>query len=157
MMRWLLLSFLVVILDQLSKYQASQCLLLFESVPIITGVNLTMVHNTGAAFGLLSQAGGWQRWLFIGITFVICTGIVIWLHSLPVYKRWLPASLALIIGGALGNLWDRIMLGYVIDFIELYYRSWSWPVFNLADSAITLGATMLFIDMILQKPAARGD
>ncbi len=145
-MRWLWLSVLVVIVDQVSKYQAGQHLLLFEPVPVITGFNLTLMHNTGAAFSFLSQSGGWQRWFFIGLASLISIAITIWMHGLPGHKRWLLAALALILGGALGNLWDRMVLGYVVDFIEIYYKSWSWPAFNIADSAITVGAIMLIID-----------
>ena len=145
-MKWFWLSALVIILDQLTKYQASQYLALHEPMAMITGFNLTLMHNTGAAFSFLSQAGGWQRWLFIGIGSVIGTGIIIWMIGLPSEKRWLAAALALILGGAFGNLFDRIVLGYVIDFIEIYYRGWYWPAFNIADSAITIGAIMLIID-----------
>jgi len=145
-LKWFWLSALVIILDQLTKYQASQYLALHEPRAIITGFNLTLMHNTGAAFSFLSQAGGWQRWLFIGIGSVIGTGIIIWMIGLPSEKRWLAAALALILGGAFGNLFDRIVLGYVIDFIEVYYRGWYWPAFNIADSAITIGAIMLIID-----------
>ncbi len=145
-MKWLWLSALVIILDQLTKYQASQQLILHEPVDIISGFNLTLMHNTGAAFSFLSQAGGWQRWFFIGLGSVIGLAIIVWMIKLPAEKRWLSCALALILGGALGNLWDRVMLGYVIDFIEVYYHSWYWPAFNIADSAITVGAVMLIID-----------
>jgi signal peptidase II len=145
-LKWLWLSILVIILDQLTKYQASQQLILHEPVAIISGFNLTLMHNTGAAFSFLSQAGGWQRWFFIGLGSVIGFAIIVWMINLPAEKRWLSCSLALILGGALGNLWDRVMLGYVIDFIEVYYQGWYWPAFNIADSAITVGAVMLIID-----------
>jgi signal peptidase II len=145
-LKWLWLSALVIILDQLTKYQASQQLILHEPVAIISGFNLTLMHNTGAAFSFLSQAGGWQRWFFIVLGSVIGFAILVWMIKLPADKRWLSCTLALILGGALGNLWDRVMLGYVIDFIEVYYHGWYWPAFNVADSAITVGAAMLIID-----------
>ena len=145
-LKWFWLSALVILLDQLTKYQASQYLILHEPRAIITGFNLTLMHNSGAAFSFLSQAGGWQRWLFIGLACVIGIGIIIWMFGLPPEKRWSATSLALILGGALGNLWDRIIHGYVIDFIEVYYQGWYWPAFNIADSAITIGAIMLIID-----------
>ncbi len=147
-MKWLWLTALVIILDQLTKYQASQQLILHEPVAIISGFNLTLMHNTGAAFSFLSQAGGWQRWFFIGMGSVIGLAIIVWMFKLPAEKRWLSCALALILGGAFGNLWDRVMLGYVIDFIEVYYHGWYWPAFNIADSAITVGAVMLIIDAL---------
>ena len=147
-MKWLWLSILVILLDQFTKYQASQILVLHEPRAIITGFNLTLMHNTGAAFSFLSQAGGWQRWFFIGLGGIIGFGILIWMLGLPQDKRWLAAALALILGGALGNMWDRIVQGYVVDFIEVYYRGWYWPAFNIADSAITIGAIMLVIDAL---------
>ena len=145
-MKWFWLTVIVIIVDQLSTYQAGQYLVLHEPMAIITGFNLTLMHNTGAAFSFLSQAGGWQRWFFIGLASVIGIGIIVWMIGLPSEKRWLTASLALILGGALGNLWDRVVLGYVVDFIEVYYSDWYWPAFNVADSAITIGAVMLIID-----------
>jgi len=145
-MKWFWLTAIVIIVDQLTKYQAGQYLVLHEPMAIITGFNLTLMHNTGAAFSFLSQAGGWQRWFFIGLASVIGIGIIVWMIGLPSEKSWLTASLALILGGALGNLWDRAVLGYVVDFIEVYYRNWYWPAFNVADSAITIGAVMLIID-----------
>ena len=110
------------------------------------------MHNTGAAFSFLSQAGGWQRWFFIGLASIISFAIVVWMHGLPNDKRWLLAALALVLGGALGNLLDRFNYGYVIDFIEVYlsFLPWRifnpWPAFNVADSAIFIGAIMLVID-----------
>ena len=146
MFKWLMLSFLIVILDQVTKYYASQELILYQPIHVFSGFNLTLMHNTGAAFSFLSQAGGWQRWFFIGLTSIISIAIVIWMHGLPATKRWLLIALAFVLGGALGNLWDRINLGYVVDFIEVYYDDMFWPAFNIADSAITIGAIMLIID-----------
>lgn len=146
MFKWLLISIVIVILDQVTKYYASRYLLLYQAVPITPGFNLTLMHNTGAAFSILSQAGGWQRWFFIVLTGIISVGILIWMYTLPGKSRWLPVALALVLGGALGNLWDRVSLGYVVDFIEIYYRELYWPAFNIADSAITGGAIMLIID-----------
>jgi signal peptidase II len=113
--------------------------------PVVPGFNLTLLYNTGAAFSLLDEASGWQRWLFTGITVIVGIGIVIWLATLDAGQRWAPLALALILGGALGNLIDRVYLGYVVDFIQIYYDRWSWPAFNLADSAICVGAVMLII------------
>ena len=125
-----------------------------DPVAVISGFNLTLMHNTGAAFSFLGDAGGWQRWFFICLTVVVSTFIFIWLRGLKPSQRWIACALALILGGALGNLWDRISLGYVVDFIDisLSFLPWRifnpWPAFNVADSAITIGATMLIIDAI---------
>ena len=147
-MRWLWLSFLVVGLDQWSKSLASAHLNYGIPQPVLPGFNLTLVHNTGAAFSLLRDAGGWQRVFFIVLALAISTVLVIWLRRLPPGQRWLPATLALILGGALGNLWDRMWLGYVVDFLDMYVGQWHWPAFNLADSAITIGAVMLIVDAL---------
>jgi signal peptidase II len=149
MYKWLSLSLVVIVLDQLTKYYASQELLLYQAVHIIPGFNLTLMHNTGAAFSFLSQAGGWQRWFFIGLASVISIAIVVWMYGVPANRRWLLIALAFVLGGALGNLWDRVNLGYVVDFIEVYYQDMYWPAFNIADSAITVGAIMLVIDALL--------
>ena len=145
-LKWLWLSALVVALDQMAKYTATHALLLHQPVAMLPGFNLTLTHNAGAAFSLLSQAGGWQRWLFILLAITVSIAIVIWLHNLSPRRRWMACCLALILGGALGNLSDRIIFGYVIDFIDIYYHNLHWPAFNVADSAITIGAFMLIID-----------
>jgi signal peptidase II len=145
-MRWLWLSVLVVGLDQLTKALVSTNFSLYEFVPLFPSVNLTLLHNTGAAFSLLDDAGGWQRWLFVVLALIISGMIVVWLYGLGGKRPWLACALALVLGGALGNLWDRVQLGYVIDFVDVYYQQWHWPAFNVADSAITLGAIMLVID-----------
>ncbi len=149
MFKWLTLSFVIIIFDQLTKFYAVQELTLYQQLHIIPGFNLTLMHNTGAAFSFLSQAGGWQRWFFIGLASVISIAIVIWMYGVPSNRRWLLIALAFVLGGALGNLWDRVTLGYVIDFIEVYYQDIYWPAFNVADSAITIGAIMLVIDVLL--------
>ncbi len=118
---------------------------LHQPVPVIPFLNLTLTHNTGAAFSFLSDAGGWQRWFFAGLTIVVSIIIVVWLARLKPGQRWLPVSLSLVLGGALGNLWDRLAIGAVVDFIDVYYRTWHWPAFNLADSAICVGAVMLVV------------
>ncbi|MCG8378335.1 MAG: signal peptidase II [Proteobacteria bacterium] len=153
MVKWLVLSVIILILDQVTKSYASSELILYQAVPVVPGFNLTLMHNTGAAFSILSQAGGWQRWFFIVLASIISLAIIIWMFGLPKDRRWLLTALAFVLGGALGNLWDRINLGYVVDFIEVYYREWYWPAFNVADSAITIGAIMLIIDAFLFSDA----
>lgn len=151
-MKWLWLSILIILIDQLTKYLVSSSLQLYESIIIFPGFNLTLVHNTGAAFSFLKDAGGWQRWVFVALSTIISIMIIIWMHNTPAYRRWLPCSLALILGGAVGNLLDRIIFGYVIDFIDVsitfipFNLFNPWPAFNIADSAISVGVVMLIID-----------
>ncbi|MCG8378868.1 MAG: signal peptidase II [Proteobacteria bacterium] len=151
-MKWLWLTVLVVILDQASKMLVVEHIPLHGSVPVLSWFNLVYACNPGAAFSFLSDAGGWQRWFFIGLTLVIAAAILIWLLGLSGQQRILSCALALILGGALGNLWDRIDPGCVVDFIQVYLefipmRLFNpWPAFNVADSAITIGAILLIID-----------
>ena len=157
MLRWLWVSALVVVLDQITKQLATAFLEFGRPVPVIPFFNLTLVHNTGAAFSFLSGAGGWQRWLFAFLAVAVSVFIVIWIRRLPRGSLWLPLALSLLLGGALGNLVDRLLLGYVVDFIDVYYRVWHWPAFNVADSAITVGAVMLVLDaLFLEKMRAAG-
>lgn len=153
MLKWLWVSGLVVVLDQLTKLWAASALTYGEAVPVMPYFNLTLLHNTGAAFSFLSQGGGWQRGFFILIALVVCVVLLLWLARLRQAERWLAVAITLVIGGAIGNLIDRIAFGYVIDFIDLYYGAWHWPAFNIADSAIFVGAVMLAIDALRgEKP-----
>jgi signal peptidase II len=154
-MHWLWLSTLVVLLDQVTKQVAEQFLLLHKAVAVIPSFNLTLMYNEGAAFSFLSNAGGWQRWFFIALSSAISIALIFWLQQLQKSdslhnKTILSAGIALILGGAIGNLIDRILFGHVIDFIQVYYANFYWPAFNIADSAITLGAGLLIIDMFQQ-------
>jgi signal peptidase II len=148
MLKWLWVSGGVIVLDQLTKLWASSALVYGDPVAVIPFFNLTLLHNTGAAFSFLSEAGGWQRWFFALVALIISAVILLWLKRLPRDKVWLAVALALVLGGALGNVWDRITLGYVIDFLDIYYQGWHWPAFNIADSAISVGAVMLIIDSL---------
>ena len=136
----------VLLLDQWSKYWASTSLTYREPVPLTSWFDLLLAHNTGAAFSFLADAGGWQRWFFTLITVAVSVVLVVWLSRLPRYRIGLGMALGLILGGGLGNLWDRIQLGYVVDFISLHYGGWYWPAFNVADSAISAGAAILVLD-----------
>jgi signal peptidase II len=147
-LQWLWLSLFVVILDQLTKVWISQTLRLYESIMVFPFFNLTLVHNTGAAFSFLASADGWQRWFLTGLASVISLVIVVWLSRLKVGDYGLAIALALILGGAIGNVTDRVIYGYVIDFLDFYYKAWHWPAFNVADSAISVGAVLLLIDAI---------
>ncbi len=146
MLKWLLLTGLVIILDVITKGMASENLQLHQPVNIFPGFNFTLMHNSGAAFSFLSDASGWQRWFFSTVAIVVSVAIVVWLARLQKGQAWLAVGLAMILGGALGNVWDRLSLGYVIDFIDVYVGNAHWPAFNIADSAITVGAGILIYD-----------
>ena len=111
-------------------------------------VNFTLAFNTGAAFSFLSGTGDWHRWLFTGFSAVMSVAIFVWIIRLPSTARMQAAGLSLILAGAVGNLMDRILLGHVIDFIDVYYSHYHWPAFNIADSAICVGAFLLILDMV---------
>ena len=145
MRKWLGLSVLVVVLDQVSKRAASEMLTLYLPVSVAPYFNLTLVHNFGAAFSLFDEAGGWQRWFLLAVTVVICLFLYHWLKHLEPSESASSIAIALIIGGAVGNAMDRLVYGYVVDFIDLYYGKYHWPVFNLADMAITMGALGLIL------------
>ena len=142
---WLGLALGICLLDQGVKTLAGAYLTYGIPVPMLPGFNLTLLHNTGAAFSLLDDASGWQRWFFSGVAIVVGIGVAFWLSTMDASQRWAPLALALILGGAFGNLIDRLVLGYVVDFIDVYYDRWSWPAFNVADAAISVGAVMLII------------
>ena len=136
----------VVILDQWTKNLASSHLSYRSPVELAVGFDLTLAHNTGAAFSFLAGAGGWQRWFFTAVAAIVSLAIIVWVSQLPRQRLGLCLALGLVLGGGLGNLIDRLTLGYVVDFISLHYRDWYWPAFKIADSTITLGAVFLVID-----------
>ena len=146
MLKWLGLSLLAVLLDQLSKLWVAHDMQLYQSINVMPYVNLTYVHNTGAAFSFLSEAGGWQRWFFAALAIVISTVIAVWLSRLKAQETLMAVSLSLVLGGAIGNLIDRLAYGYVIDFLDVYIASWHWPAFNVADTAITLGVVLMLLE-----------
>ncbi len=145
-LKWLWLSLLVIGLDQLTKWYFVAAFQLYERRPVVPGFfDWTLAHNYGAAFSFLSNAGGWQRWFFTVLALVISAVLCEWLRRLK-RNHWQEAlPLALIVGGAIGNVIDRLNHGYVIDFILVYYDKWAWPAFNVADSAITCGAVLLIL------------
>ncbi len=145
MRKWLALSGLIIVLDQITKVAAG--LWLTPNVPwaVMPFVNLTLVHNPGAAFSLFSGAGGWQRWMLSGVTVAVCLFLYRWLKRLERGERWSAAAIGAIIGGALGNFIDRLIRGHVVDFVDVYYGEYHWPIFNVADAAITVGAFALII------------
>jgi signal peptidase II len=141
---WLGISLAVIALDLASKAWIVAAFKEGDELPLTSFMSLVLAYNSGAAFSFLAEADGWQRWFFAVIA-IVASGVLLWM-----LKRGgsglLCAGLALILGGALGNLWDRVMLGHVVDFLLLHYRGWSWPAFNVADSAISVGAVLLIID-----------
>ena len=141
---WLGLAVLIMIADQITKLLALKHLQLHQPLPVFPSFDLMLTFNRGAAFSFLSDAGGWQRWLFIALAVGISIFLVKWLFALRADERWLSAALALVTGGAVGNLLDRVFRdGQVVDFVYLHYQNFHWPAFNLADSAICVGAVIL--------------
>lgn len=143
--RWLWLSLLVIVIDQYSKNLITQHLMLHEPFAVLPHLNFTLFHNTGAAFSFLGSAGGWQRWLFAVVAIVISGAVLKWLYKLPREQNRQACAFALILGGALGNLYDRMVYGYVIDFFDFYIGTWHFAVFNVADSAICLGVAIWIV------------
>ena len=150
---WWGLSLLAIVLDQWTKSLATHHLNYNQPVTVIPDLlNWTLLHNFGAAFSFLSDAGGWQRWLFTGLAGVVSVFFAVWLLKMPRQAQVLAAGVALVLGGAIGNLIDRLRLGYVVDFIHVYWQNHHFPAFNIADSAITLGVILLLVDtLFLEK------
>ncbi|MGK2940646.1 MAG: signal peptidase II [Immundisolibacter sp.] len=139
----LALAAFVLLADQLSKLAVLRLMEPYQSLPVLPGFNLTLAFNRGASFSFLAEAGGWQRWLFSGISIVAAVVIIVLLRRTPLSDRINGFGLVLVLGGAVGNLVDRLRLGHVVDFLDVYYRAWHWPAFNIADSAICIGAVLL--------------
>jgi len=147
---WLMLAIAVVLLDQASKFVALSYLDLLRPVPILPIFDFMLTYNTGAAFSFLSNAGGWQRWLFVALAIAVSGFLLCWLWTLQSSERWLPLALSLVLGGAVGNLIDRLLRdGKVVDFLYFHYRDFHFPAFNLADSAITVGAVLLVLHALM--------
>lgn len=161
---WFAISFLVITLDQITKHWAVVSLQYGEPKAFLPYFNFTLLHNYGAAFSFLSDAGGWQRWFFGVVAFAVSLLLIMWIAKLHSSKKWELAGLAFILGGAIGNLYDRIVLGYVVDFVDWFYpaaegclpffyaraelQTCHWPAFNIADAAILLGVFLLLMDML---------
>ncbi|NBB93906.1 MAG: lipoprotein signal peptidase [Gammaproteobacteria bacterium] len=146
---WLLMAAVVVALDLFTKQLAMQHLELYRPNAVFSWLNMTLAHNTGAAFSFLAGGSGWQRWFLSAVAVIIVAVLLVWLWRLPHRARLLPSALALVIGGAIGNLIDRLRFGYVVDFIDVHYAGWHWPAFNLADSAIVVGVILLLLDSLI--------
>ncbi|MGH8174691.1 MAG: signal peptidase II [Steroidobacter sp.] len=143
---WLWLSFFVVILDQATKALVIGAVKMQEAIALLPILDIVYLENTGAAFSILAQASGWQRWFFILLALGVSIVLMIWLRRIRADQTILAIGLSLVLGGALGNVFDRVLHGYVVDFIYFHWRTWYFPAFNVADSAISIGAGCLLID-----------
>jgi signal peptidase II len=148
---WLWLSLALIVVDQITKYLAETHLGYQSPVPVLPFLNWTLVYNPGAAFSFLSNAGGWQRWLFTALAVGVSALLVRWLAQTPRDQRWVAVPYALIVAGAIGNVIDRVRYGHVIDFVDVYWRDWHFPAFNVADSAISLGAAGLIAGLFFAR------
>jgi signal peptidase II len=150
MISLLWLSAVVLVADLVTKHYASTLLVYATPVAVMPSFNFTLLHNTGAAFSFLATESGWQRWFFAALASVVSIALIRWLVTLR-DDLWLGVAIALILGGALGNLYDRITLGYVVDFLHFYWNDSHFPAFNIADSAISIGAGLMIIDVFKSK------
>lgn len=150
MRKWLILAIIIIIADQLSKNWAVDALIFEQSRPLTSFLNLTLVYNTGAAFGFLASSGGWQLYVFAGLAIIASIILIFLLHKHQKEKH-LAWAFSLILGGAIGNLIDRFNHGYVVDFIDFYYKNYHWPAFNIADAAICIGAILIVMDSLKSK------
>ena len=154
--KWLGVAALVIVLDHLSKWWISNTLDYQQTIPLLPFFSIVRAHNYGAAFSFLADASGWQRWFFIAIG-VVATVIILQLLRKHAHEPRMAFALALILGGALGNVIDRVLLGYVVDFLYFHYHGFEWPAFNVADSAISVGAAILIWDSLFGKTTKPGD
>lgn len=148
---WLLLAAVIIVLDQITKLIVDNTMFYGQVIPVMPSFNIVLAYNKGAAFSLLANAGGWQR-LFFSLIAVAASVGIIWVLRKHHQNKLMSLSLSLILGGALGNLIDRIVYGHVVDFIQVYYSSYFWPAFNIADSAITVGAVLMVLDSMKKQP-----
>jgi signal peptidase II len=151
---WLGIALLVLLIDQFTKVLVLGAFRLGDSTPVTSFFNLVRVHNHGAAFSFLAAAGGWQRWFFTGIG-VAAALFMVWMLRSHAGQTLFCLAISLILGGAVGNVIDRLLHGYVVDFLDFFWGSWHFPAFNMADSAITLGAGLLILDEILRVRRGR--
>ncbi|WP_371379561.1 signal peptidase II [Thalassotalea aquiviva] len=149
-LRWWWLALAMLVLDQVSKHTVVALMDYRESISVLPFFNFTYVHNPGAAFSFLADQGGWQRWFFSAIAVFISALLVFWMAKTPKHQTLINLAFALILSGALGNLIDRVLFGYVIDFLDFYVGTYHWPAFNIADSAIFIGAALMIIDAFKQ-------
>lgn len=150
MFKWLSISTIIIILDQISKQIAERSLELYERIAVMPLFNITLAYNEGAAFSFLSDAGGWQRWFFLILTSVISVVLFFWLKKSE--SKLESLAISMVLGGAIGNFIDRLLFGHVIDFLDVYYETHHWPAFNVADMAISGGVMLLIITTFIQQP-----
>lgn len=150
-LRWLWITFVFLVIDQVTKQWVANSFNLYESVKVLPFFSITYVHNLGAAFSFLADQGGWQRWFFTAIAFIASIVFSVWLKRTPASQKLLAIALACMLSGALGNLIDRLLFGYVIDFLDFYIGTYRWPAFNVADSMIFIGAIFMIIDSFQQE------
>ena len=148
---------LIAVLDQITKIWADTTLAMYEQIPITGFFNITKAYNYGAAFSFLDNEGGWQRWFFTLISLVVSIVLCVWLYRMKRAEKWLSLSISLILGGAIGNLIDRAWYGYVVDFIQVYWRTSYFPSFNIADAAISCGTALLLALTLFQKDESTAD
>lgn len=152
MLKYLWISVVVLVADQWSKWVADTSLQLHDPIPVIPGfLDWMLAYNKGAAFSFLASAGGWQRWFFTLLALGVSIAILVWIKKLSSQERLTAVSLALVLGGAVGNLIDRMIHGHVVDFIQVYFGSYAYPAFNIADSAISVGAVLLIVQALFSK------
>ncbi|MFM7332748.1 MAG: signal peptidase II [Brachymonas sp.] len=151
---WLILAAIIILADQFTKTLILGYYKLGDSTPVTSFFNIVRVHNTGAAFSFLANAGGWQRWFFTGIG-AVATIFILWMLRSHHAQKLFSFALACILGGAIGNVVDRLLHGYVVDFLDFHVAGWHWPAFNIADSAIFIGAACLILDEILRVRRGR--
>lgn len=156
-LRWLWLSVVWLVIDQITKHLAAGNMDLYQSIEVLPFFNITYVHNPGAAFSFLADQPGWQRWFFSGIAFAASILFVVWMAKTPKENKVLSIAFALILSGAVGNLIDRLLFGYVIDFLDFYIGTSHWPAFNIADSVIFVGAMLMLLDSYLTSKAEKAD
>lgn len=150
------LAFGVLVIDQITKIWTDNAIELYQRIPVIDGVfNLTLAYNKGAAFSFLADQPGWQRWFFTVLALMVSVVLIVWLFRLKPHEKLLGVCLALILGGAVGNLIDRVLYGHVIDFLDFFYKDYHWPAFNVADMAICIGGvSMVLVSFFLDKKSA---
>jgi len=151
---WLALAVIILLADQFTKVLVLGYYQLGDSTPVTSFFNMVRVHNSGAAFSFLAGAGGWQRWFFTGLG-LVAAGVIVWLLKSHAGQKLFAFALACILGGAVGNVIDRVLYGYVVDFLDFHWRGWHFPAFNVADSAITVGAACLILDELLRVRRGR--
>lgn len=156
-MRWLYLSLAIILLDQVTKVYVINTFELYQRVNVFPVFDFVRLHNTGAAFSIFADAGGWQRWFFTGLALVVSAVIIWWQWNLPKTRHTvLSLGLALVLGGAIGNVIDRVLYGYVVDFLLFYIDDWSYPAFNVADIAISCGVALILFDNVFLESKRGG-